>query len=68
MIISTLKDHSANITIEKHSSITDNMVVIGDNPFEIPANSAVEISVLYTNLANKGTYVVRYSEPFIRPS
>lgn len=68
MIISTLKDHSANITIEKHSSITDNMVVIGDNPFEIPANSAVEISVLYTNLANKGTYVVRYSEPFTRPS
>lgn len=68
MVISTLKDYSANITIEKHSSITDNMVVIGDNPFEIPANSAVEISVLYTNLANKGTYVVRYSEPFIRPS
>ena len=67
-VLSTLKDHSANITIEKHSSITDNMVVIGDNPFEIPANSAVEISVLYTNLANKGTYVVRYSEPFTRPS
>lgn len=68
VMISTLKDSAANVTIAADSTLEGKFSVVGDNPIAIPANSIVELSIMFTQAYQTKMYIVRYSEPFTRPS
>ena len=68
VMLSTLKTNSANVTIDADSELDGKFVVIGDNPISIPENSVVELSVLFIKSYQTDMYVIRYSEPYTRPS
>ena len=68
VMVSTLNDSAANVTIAADSTLEGKFSVIGDNPIAIPANSVVELSVLFIKAYQTDMYVIRYSEPYTRPS
>lgn len=68
VILSTTASNTASVTIAADSSLDGSLSIIGDNPISIPANSMVELSVMFTQAASRSIYIVRYSEPFTRPS
>lgn len=68
VVLSTTANNTASVTIAAGSELDGSLSVIGDNPISIPANSMVELSVMFTQAATRRIYIVRYSEPFTRPS
>lgn len=68
VVLSTTANNTASVTIAAGSELDGSLSVIGDNPISIPANSMVELSVMFTQAATRSIYIVRYSEPFTRPS
>lgn len=68
VVLSTTAKNTASVTIAAGSELDGSLSVIGDNPISIPANSMVELSVMFTQAATRSIYIVRYSEPFTRPS
>ena len=67
-MLSTLASSAANVTIAVDSALEGKFSVVGDNPITIPANSIVELSIMFTQAYQTKMYIARYSEPFTRPS
>ena len=68
VMLSTLASSAANVTIAADSALEGKFSVVGDNPITIPANSIVELSIMFTQAYQTKMYIARYSEPFTRPS
>lgn len=68
VMLSTLASSAANVTIAADSTLEGKFSVVGDNPITIPANSIVELSIMFTQAYQTKMYIARYSEPFTRPS